>query len=470
MEKNDGKRTDTSSTSASYTKAVRHYSKKLPKETIEFLNGIAKDYAKVKNYTYSRYSGIGSMDKLTPVYTVLNETRASGMRKNLDLPVVYFELAVADAVRDIKSRWGVLKNKLNSIITANGNLSDTDKMYLRTVLKINTTFADILNRRPYKRPDKVAGEALNEDRLNNYLRRVTRKHLTKMESARSDYFRVTPAGYSFKNGEFKLVSRVPRQRIAVPLKDACIFDRQILVKICADHVEIDVPVERKPKSHPDYVNAVYAHIGSRNMITLSNGHIYGKDLDTLASIETDRLVEINKARNKVRDALARAKDDKNEQKARHIETNNLGHKKYKRMKDRGRGISTTFINTELNRLIKEEKPEKIVITKRVMHNGRIENKSFYKTSNVRQSRSFASYIRKRLACKCKDNSIELVEINSKGTGSTCSVCGGAGKFIPNEGFACSECGCITDIGLNSARNIEKKYKVILCKDEDKQTF
>ena len=66
--------------------------------------------------------------------------------------------------------------------------------------------------------------------------------------------------------------------------------------------------------------------------------------------------------------------------------------------------------------------------------------------------------------------LELVEINSKGTGSTCSVCGGAGKFIPNEGFACSECGCITDIGLNSARNIEKKYKVILCKDEDKQTF
>lgn len=57
------------------TKTIFQYSDVLPDETIDFLKDIANDYGKVKNYIYKRYSGLNSLDKLTPGYDVLNEMR-----------------------------------------------------------------------------------------------------------------------------------------------------------------------------------------------------------------------------------------------------------------------------------------------------------------------------------------------------------------------------------------------------------
>lgn len=87
-----------------YTKNVRQYSQKLSPDTMEFLRWLAEVYAKVKKTTYERYSGIGSLGKLTPGYTVLNEMRSSGMRQALGMPVVCYELAILDALTAIKSR------------------------------------------------------------------------------------------------------------------------------------------------------------------------------------------------------------------------------------------------------------------------------------------------------------------------------------------------------------------------------
>lgn len=100
-----------------------------------------------------------------------------------------------------------------------------------------------------------------------------------------------------------------------------------------------------------------------------------------------------------------------------------------------------------------EKPEKIIITKPVIKN---RTKIYCRSVNRKLARSFRGYIRERLAYKCKLNSIELVEINSKGTGSTCSVCGAEGTRKGIE-FICEKCGHKSTIALNSARNIQIKY-------------
>ena len=89
------------STDNTVTKTVWQYSELLPEETMAFLRGIAADYCKVKNYVYGRYSGIRSLNNLTPVYNILNEMRGCGLREQLDLPAVYYELAIADAVTNI---------------------------------------------------------------------------------------------------------------------------------------------------------------------------------------------------------------------------------------------------------------------------------------------------------------------------------------------------------------------------------
>lgn len=67
------------------------------------LSECAGDCRTVKNYVYDRYSGIHSLPKLCPGYTIQNEMTKSGLRKSLGLPSLYFYLSVFDALGDIKS-------------------------------------------------------------------------------------------------------------------------------------------------------------------------------------------------------------------------------------------------------------------------------------------------------------------------------------------------------------------------------
>lgn len=73
------------STGSTVTKTIWQYSDPLPEETMEFLRGIAADYCKVKNDVYRRYSGVKNLDRLTPVYSILNEMRYCGLRERLKL-------------------------------------------------------------------------------------------------------------------------------------------------------------------------------------------------------------------------------------------------------------------------------------------------------------------------------------------------------------------------------------------------
>lgn len=441
------------SSDSSITKTIWQYSEPLPQETMEFLRGIASDYSKVKNYVYGKYSGVKSLNSLTPIYTILNEMRHCGLREQLNLPVVYYELAIADAVTDIKCSWGIVKNKVGEKITANENLSDGDRLYLRTVLKIGSTYAAVLNRQEYEMPKNAEGLDIDRKRLNNLLCRLTRRYLTAPKTDSADWFRISPNGYSYKDGAMRIVCRTPRKRISIPLKDDRTFDRQIQIHIKRDFVALAVPVETKIKKHRDYTNTVYVHIGSRDMFTLSNGNIYGGQLEELINPETERLAKKNKERRKIYTAYEQNAESGNRQKVENIEVNNLGKLKYDSQKEKEKGKTTTFINSEINRMLEKEKPAKIVTTRPVTKN---KTKIYAKSVNRKLTRSFQSYIRERLSYKCRVHSIELVEINSKGTGKICSACGAEGKRQGKE-FICESCGLKTTIALNSARNIQQKY-------------
>ncbi len=439
------------------TKTVWQYTEVLPKETMEFLTGIAADYAKVKANVYERYSGVGSLGRLASVYDIMTEMRHCGLREQLDLPSVYFELAVRDGITDIKSTWGMLKNKLRTLITANENLSGDDRMYLRTVLKLDRVYAAILNQEAYPMPKKAEGLNMDADhisRLNHLLRRLTRRYQMKPAANRADSFCVSPAGYSYKDNALCLVSRVPRKRVKLPLKDQKISARQLRICIKADHAVIAIPTEVKKQRHEDYQNTIYLHLGYQDMCTLSSGNIYGGNLGDLSAEKTQRLMEKNRERSRVRARYRERLASGDEKKAEEIKANNLGLQKYDRQKKREQAKLKTYVNTEINRMLETEKPEKIVITRPITID---KHKLKYKISNRKVTESSKGYVRKRLAQKCLEQDIELTEISSKGTGNVCSSCGMEGKRLA-EGFICESCGFQSTIALNGARNIEKKYK------------
>lgn len=435
------------------TKTIWQYSEPLPEETMAFLRGIALDYSKVKNYTYKRYSGIKSLDRLTPAYDIMGEVRKSGLRTQLGLPSAYFSPAIVDAVADIKGMWGMLKNKLGTLITANEKLSDDDRIYLRTVMRLDKIYAAVLRHEHYEMPRKAEGLAIDVERLNKLLCRFTRKYLTKLEVGSIDYFSIASCGYAYRDGAIFLSSRTSGQRIALPLKDSNVCKRQIRLCIREGYAALALPVETKVKRHDDYSNTVYIHIGYQDMFTLSNGSVYGQDLGSMTSVETQRLTDKNRERARLRAVYQKSMEAGDTKKADTMTVNNLGTEKYDRRKDKERAKTETFINTEINKMLAREKPNKIIITRPVMIN---KTKFASKSANRNRTRSFNGYIRERLSYKCQIHSIELVEINSKGTGSICSCCGAEGVRA-QEGFKCLACGYEATISLNGARNIENKF-------------
>lgn len=435
------------------TKTVWQYSEPLPEETMEFLKGIALDYSKVKNYIYKRYSGIRSLNRLTPAFDIMTEVRRSGLRTELQLPSAYFAPAVIDAVADIKGMWGMLKKKIGTLITANENLSDEDRMYLRTVMRLNKIYAAVLGNEDYEMPRKTKGLDIDVKRLNSLLCRLTRKHLAKLEVSSTDYFCIESNGYTYRDGSIYIVSRTPKQRIELPLRDSNICRRQIRLCIRQNYAVLALPVEVKIKKHKDYSKTIYIHIGYQDMFTLSNGNVYGQSLGGMTSLETQRLTDKNKERARMRAAYQQSMEDGDSKKADTLKNNNLGTIKYVRQKDKERARTETFINTEINKMLAAEKPNRIVITRPITIN---KAKLPVKSSNRKLARSFNGYIRDRLSYKCRINSIELVEINSKGTGTICSQCGAEGKR-QQDGFHCPECGYASAISVNGAKNIEIKY-------------
>ena len=433
------------------TKSVFQYSEPLPQETVEFIRGIAEDYGKVKNYVYGRYSGIKNMNRLVPVYDVLNEMRHCGLRAELNLPAAYYELAVTEAVSDIRGMWGMLKNILRERISDNENLTPDDRAYLRTVLKVNSIFSAILNRQEYERPYRTIDLDIDEKKLNNLLRRLVRKYLKKPHIKKNIGFKVTPNGYKYKNGALYLTSRKPRRRICIPVLDSNTSDRQIYISLRGNRALIVIALDVESRKKQAATAVLYAYIGYKDMITLSNGRVYGKDLNKLVAPETERLNKKNKERNRQYVVYARNVEDGKLKKAETIRRNNLGKLKYLRGKRRKRSETQNYINRELNRMLETELPGKIVITKIVT---RRKGNSHAPWVNRRLARTFGGYIRERLAYKCQLNEIELEMINSKGTGLVCSKCGAEGSRDKYD-FVCDSCGYRVSAALNSARNIER---------------
>lgn len=444
------------------TKIVWQYTEPLSEETMNFLREIAGDYAKVKTAVYERYSGIASLGRLASLYDIMTQMRHIGLREQLGLPSVYYELAVRDAVTDIKGMWGMLKNKIRTLIAVNENLSDEDRLYLRTVLKLDPVYAAVLNREEYQMPEKTVGLEIETERLNNLLRRLTRRYLVKPMPCRTDSFCVSPGGYSYRDGALYLVSRVRRNRVRLPLKDDRECDRQIRICIRKNDAAIALPVNVRKRRHEDFQNTIFVHLGYRDMCTLSNGNIYGEGLGELSSARSERLMEKNRERGRMRKSYRDSLAGGDRKKAAEIEANNLGKMKYDQQKKKEQTRIESYVNAGLNRMLETEKPDTIVITKAVTVNKR---KSGYKPANRMLSESPQGYVRSRLLQKCQTNGITLVEISSRGTGSVCSNCGAQGKRLA-EGFVCENCGFQSSIALNGAKRVEELYRKMLAKKKE----
>lgn len=417
---------------------------------MERLQEIAEDCRKVKNYVYERYGGVGSISKIYPGYTVQNEMTRSGLRERLGLPSVYFYLAVFDALRDIKSQWTRTKSRIEKNIRANAGFTPEDRHYLRFVMKQSRCFEAILEggeavlTDDWKRAYEAVSAGVDVRKLAHYLRRQVRRHLVRPHTDAADGFTVSPKGYRYADHGIYLSMKESRRRLFIPLTDNNRYDRQIYVRLYPEdgNIVIRVPLAVKQKHPPGYGGELGLAMGMRCMFVTDGGNVYGERYLTYQSALTGYVYR--KLAGRRRNA-----------------GNNSGKKKYNAGKARREEALHAYVNAEINRMLETERPGVVYIPKLPAVAKAGKNKKI----NVSVSMWQKSYVRNRLAHKCRERSIELVEVFAGGISSVCCSCGAEG-VREGERFHCAVCGRDVPERWNTAGNVLKRGKELKSGRED----
>lgn len=408
------------------------------------LKEIATDCRDVKNYVYDRYSGIHSLAKLYPGYSIQNEMTKSGLRERLGLPSAYFYLAIFDALGDIKSQWTRVKKHVKENIKENPNLSPEDRHYLRFVISQSQCFEKILTGREIelaaewrKTYDELCRQT-DYHRLNQYLRRQVRRHMKKPHTELSDGFAVSPKAYRYADHGIYLAMKERRKRLFIPLTDNNRYDRQIDIRLYPEEgrITIGVPMEIKQRHPAGYSGELGLAVGLRSMFVTDSGVSYGDQYLTYQSAVTDY----------VRERLPRHR--RNAQ-------NNPGRKKYDAGKARLEQALHAYVNAEINRMLAVEKPGRVYIPKLPAYSKAGADRRTNATVSMWQRR----FVKQRLVQKCRERSINLVEVFAKGISTECSVCGAEGK---KEGglFSCASCGLQMAERENTAKNVLNRGRAV----------
>ncbi|MGL6108064.1 zinc ribbon domain-containing protein [Romboutsia sp.] len=409
---------------------------------------------KVKNYIYSRYSGINSILLLGKDRKIRDEYVMTKFYEQWKLPARYWKLGLSEAISNIKSGWSNIKLRIKAQVKENDNLKNDDKHYINYILKSNELYHSILTRKEIEIPKVFKDKELNYQYLNNLIRRYTRKYKNKIPySNKNTTFSIDTGLYSYKEGYINITCAKKGKRLPIKLTDRNIRNNTLKVKIIDDKLEIHCPLKVETKKHKDFVNTIGIDKGYKYLFAVSSGKLYGENLNHYLNKETERLNKINSTRNRFYALYKKNLELGNINKANNILENNLGKTKYIKNKLKHDKTVKSYINYSLNQLIKEEKPKEIVMENLDFVNW---NNIYPKSIKRKLSRWIKGYIKERIEYKCDYNNINYTYINPAYTSKVCNICGRFGKR-DNDVFECSNCGKLHS-DINASKNIlNRKY-------------
>ena len=435
-------------------KTVKQYSYELDDDILQELKFIANQYKNVKNYVYSRYSGINSIPLLKKHREIRNEWTKNKFYGQWKLPARYWKLALTEAISNIKSEWSNIKRRVKEQCNTNKNLSNEDKHYINYILKFDKYYWKVLTNQSFKIPKIFQDKELNYKYLNSLIRRYTRRYKGHIPYSKiGKTFSIDKGLYLYKNSSIFISTTKKGKRSEIKLTDNNQYDRIMKVKLIDNKIEIYCPLKIKIKRNNNPKNVIGIDKGYRYLFAVSSENFYGENLNNYLSKETERLNKVNGQRNRFWALYNQYIEQDNIKKANKIKENNLGKVKYNHNKQKYDQAVKSYINYSLNKLIKEEKPTEIVMEQLDFVNW---NDRYPKSIKRKLSRWIKGYIRERLEYKCDFYNIKYTYINPAYTSKVCSVCGSFG-IRDGDIFICPKCGEF-HADINASKNIlNRKY-------------
>ena len=420
----------------------------------------------IKNYVWSRYSGIGSLLKQSG-WTIRDELIQKDLLSK-KITKTFSRVAIENSASAIKSNWTTTKKKIKRAIAQNENLTKDDKHYLYLCLKHTPTLYNILN---YKKvnyaTDYLKSLKIDVHRLNNLLRRYIRKYKTKSHTNKANVI-LTSNLYKFNpsNNEFSFTGKKRNSQMKITLIGNIpkLKGTLELVRNQKDNqYYLHVPLNRiiTKKNMTDESEILGLDVGITDLITLSNGSIYGANSAELFYTLSDNLVNKNRSRlfsykRKLEQKIVIEQDESKksllEEKLKNLEDNNLGSKKRISKIGKYKSRIASHINHELNKMMKEEDIEEI-IREDLTWNSKKKNVS--KKQQNRFSTWSKGLLLERLSVKLAENGIIETIVNPAYTSQVCCKCNHLGNRKGKE-FKCSNCNLSIDADFNASINIKKR--------------
>ena len=420
----------------------------------------------IKNYVWSRYSGISSLLKQSG-WTIRDEL----IQKNLlskKIPKTLSRVAVEKSASTIKTNWSLTKKQVKKAIIQNENLTKDDKRYLYLCLKHTPTLYNILN---YKKidyqTDYLKDLKIDVHRLNNLLRRYIRRYKAKPYTKKANVI-LTSNLYKFNTNnrifmfsgkaknfriEITLIGNVPKLKGTLELVKNQKSNQYYL------HVPLDRIISKKTMTEQSEILGL--DVGITDLITLSNGSVYGANSSELFYTLSDNLVNKNRSRlfsykQKLEQRILIEQNQSKkvilEQKLKNLEDNNLGSKKRISKISKYKSRIASHINCELNKMVKEEDLKEIV---REDLNWSSKKKNVSKKQQNRFSTWSKGVLLERLSVKLAEKGITETIVNPAYTSQICCKCNHLGNRKGKE-FKCSNCNLSIDADFNASINIKKR--------------
>ena len=420
----------------------------------------------IKNYVWSRYSGIGSLLKQSG-WTIRDELIQEDLLSK-KITKTFSRTAIEKSASTIKTNWTTTKKKVKKAIFQNENLTKEDRRYLFLCLKHTPTLYNILN---YKKVDYTTDylKDLKVDvhRLNNLLRRYIRRYKTKSHTNKANV--ILPSSlYKFNpcNNEFTLTGKKRNSKVEITLignipnlKGALELVKNQKTNQYYLHVPLDRVISKKNMTGESEILGL--DVGITDLITLSNGSVYGANSAELFYTLSDNLVNKNRSRlfsykRKLEQRILIEQDQYKksvlESKLKNLEENNLGLIKRISKISKYKSRIVSHINCELNKMVKEEDVKEIV---REDLNWSSKKRSVSRKQQNRFSTWTKGILLERLSIKLAEKRIKETIVNPAYTSQVCCKCNHLGNRKGKE-FKCSNCNLIIDADFNASINIKKR--------------
>lgn len=420
----------------------------------------------IKNYVWSRYSGIGSLLKQSG-WTIRDELIQEDLLSK-KITKTFSRTAIEKSASTIKSNWTRTKKSVKKAIAQNENLTKDDKRYLYLCLKHTPTLYNILN---YKKidytTDYLKDLKVDVHRLNNLLRRYIRRYKTKAHTNKSNV--ILPSSlYKFNpsNNEFTLTGKKRNSKVKITLignVPKLKGPLELVKNQKSNQYYLHVPLDRviSKKNMTDESEILGLDVGITDLITLSNGSIYGANSAELFYNLSDNLVNKNRSRifaykRELEKRIVIEQDQSKksilEQKLKNLEENNLGFKKRSSKIGKYKSRIASHINCELNKMVKEEDIKEIV---REDLNWSSKKKNVSRKQRNRFATWSKGVLLERLSVKLAEKGITETIVNPAYTSQVCCKCNHLGSRNGKE-FKCSNCNLSIDADFNASINIKKR--------------